>query len=122
MELGEIANVYQPQTISQSECIDDGTYAVYGANGIIGRADKYNHETEQVCLSCRGNCGTINLSLPYSWINGNAMVINCDNINSVIKHFLYYFLSTLDYTSITTGGAQPQITREPLLKLKVMLP
>lgn len=123
VELGNIANVYQPQTIAQSDCVKDGLYPVYGANGIIGYSNNFNHKTEQICLACRGsNCGVLNVSKPFSWINGNAMVINCDDNKNIVKEFLYYYLTTLDYDDITTGGAQPQITREPLLKLKVMLP
>ena len=59
--LRNIADIYQPQTIPTSELSDDYKYVVYGANGIIGRYDKYNHETSQICIACRGNsCGVIN--------------------------------------------------------------
>ena len=33
--LSEIAQIYQPQTISSTELTEDG-FLVYGANGIIG--------------------------------------------------------------------------------------
>ena len=76
-KLGEVCEIYQPQTISTEMLVPDGEYLVYGANGIIGRYDKYNHIESEVLLTCRGaTCGSINVSVPYSWINGNAMVIH----------------------------------------------
>ena len=58
--LSEIAQIYQPQTISSTELTEDG-FLVYGANGIIGKYKDYNHETEQICITCRGNtCGMVN--------------------------------------------------------------
>ena len=78
VHLGEIARIYQPQTISSTELTEDG-FLVYGANGIIGKYKEYNHKTEQICITCRGNtCGMVNYSKPMSWITGNAMVINTD--------------------------------------------
>ena len=76
VHLSEIAQIYQPQTISSTELTEDG-FLVYGANGIIGKYKDYNHETEQICITCRGNtCGMVNYTKPMSWITGNAMVIN----------------------------------------------
>ena len=47
VHLSEIAQIYQPQTISSIELTEDG-FLVYGANGIIGKYKDYNHETEQI--------------------------------------------------------------------------
>lgn len=77
--LQDIADIYQPQTIASTDLTEDG-YLVYGANGIIGKYHSFNHEKEQICITCRGNtCGTVNFTEPKSWITGNAMVINTDN-------------------------------------------
>ena len=95
VRLGEIAEIYQPQTISQTELTDEG-FDVYGANGIIGKYYQYNHELEQIAVTCRGNtCGTVNFTKPKSWITGNAMVINLDNstkavlisLNGIVLYF-----------------------------------
>ena len=42
--LGEICEIYQPKTISKKEMLPNGKYPVFGANGIIGTYDQYNHE------------------------------------------------------------------------------
>ena len=123
VHLGEIAQIYQPQTISSTELTEDG-FLVYGANGIIGKYKQYNHKTEQICITCRGNtCGMVNYTKPMSWITGNAMVINTDeHQNKVCKRYLYHYLSAYNFSSIISGSGQPQIVRTPLEQLKVPLP
>ena len=123
VHLGEIARIYQPQTISSTELTEDG-FLVYGANGIIGKYKQYNHKTEQICITCRGNtCGMVNYTKPMSWITGNAMVINTDeHQNKVCKRYLYHYLSAYNFNSIISGSGQPQIVRTPLEQLKVTLP
>ena len=123
VHLGEIARIYQPQTISSTELTEDG-YLVYGANGIIGKYKEYNHKTEQICITCRGNtCGMVNYTKPMSWITGNAMVINTDeHQNKVCKRYLYHYLSAYNFNSIISGSGQPQIVRTPLEKLEITLP
>ena len=121
--LSEIAKIYQPQTISLSEFTEEG-YLVYGANGIIGKYREYNHRTEQICITCRGNtCGMVNYTKPKSWITGNAMIVNTDDYqDKICKRYLYHYLSTYNFNSIISGSGQPQIVRSPLGKLKVKLP
>ena len=120
-KLGEITtDIYQPQTIPQSQFSADG-YPVYGANGIIGYYEFYNHDTDQILVTCRGSsCGTINYSVGKCWITGNAMVINLDRVLCHYdKRFVYYMLLGMDLSKLVTGSGQPQIVRSPLLNLEV---
>ena len=121
--LGNTCDMYQPKTISTKELIDDGKYLVYGANGVIGRYDKYNHEKAQLLITCRGaTCGAVNISEPFSWINGNAMVINPKDENLDLKYLAYIFQSEVNFNKVITGSAQPQITRQSLLPVIFPLP
>lgn len=118
--IGDIANLYQPETISSSQLQSCG-YPVYGANGIIGFYKHYNHVEPQVMVTCRGStCGTVNMSVPYSWITGNAMVV--DVHSKINKKFVYYLLDYQDLTICITGSGQPQIVRTPLSNFKVIIP
>ncbi|MCJ1838495.1 restriction endonuclease subunit S [Klebsiella quasipneumoniae subsp. similipneumoniae] len=108
--LSDVADVYQPKTISQSMMSDSG-YPVYGANGVIGFYQEFNHETEQIAVTCRGStCGILNWTQAKSWITGNAMVINTDNYSYVSKKFLFYTLNGSDLKYLISGSGQPQIT------------
>jgi len=120
--LGDLCEIYQPQTISGKDLSPLGRYVVYGANGPIGRYDRYNHELSEVTVTCRGaTCGTVNLTPPRVWITGNAMVVRPDP-HLLSKAMLRYLLDVLDYTEVITGAAQPQITRATLAPSLIRVP
>ena len=121
-KLGEVCEIYQPKTISSDMLVRDGKYLVYGANGVIGRYNLYNHEQSEVLMTCRGaTCGTINISQPYSWINGNAMVIHPKG-EDISQTFLKHLLRGIDLSIVITGAAQPQITRQSLKPIIIPVP
>ena len=120
--LGEIADLYQPATLSEKELNKNGQFLVYGANGIIGKYNKFNHENPVVAVACRGNsCGAINITQPKSWITGNAMVVNPKNKNMCID-FIKNILLVNNLDKVVSGSAQPQITRTNFALLKVITP
>lgn len=122
MKLGDIAILYQPTTISQNNFSIYG-YDVYGANGIIGKYHQYNHKTDQVMITCRGNsCGAINYSVGYCWITGNAMVLNMDKNKWINKRFIYYLLVITNLSDLITGSGQPQIVRNSLQEYTINIP
>ncbi len=120
--LGEIANLYQPTTISANLFTEDG-YPVYGANGVVGQFHSFNHDSWQVTVTCRGStCGTVNRTVEKCWITGNAMVVNADHSRDVDKAFLYFLLLGSDLTRCITGTGQPQIVRAPLSAIRLAIP
>ena len=120
--LGDVCDIYQPQTISTKDLVENGQYDVFGANGIIGKYSSYNHEEPEVLLTCRGaTCGTINVSNPKSWINGNAMVIHPIS-DELLKSYLHIAMMAVDYSGVITGAAQPQITRISLSPVVISIP
>lgn len=121
--LGNVCNLYQPKTISGKDLVPDGKYFVWGANGVIGKYNHYNHEDEEVLISCRGEkCGVINYSGKFSWITGNSMVAKPKAPERLNKRFLFFLLSGTDLSSVINGTAQPQITRKSISTFKIPLP
>ncbi|MDQ1325612.1 MAG: hypothetical protein QG564_736, partial [Campylobacterota bacterium] len=115
--------LYQPKTITSKEIQDNGTYKVYGANGVIGYFEEYNHEENEVVITCRGaTCGTINMTEAKSWITGNAMVSHPIDNTKLLKIYLFEMLKYIDLSIVITGTAQPQITRENISPIKIPLP
>lgn len=120
--LNDICHLYQPKTIAEKDLIQNGKYFVYGANGIIGRYDKYNHEESEIVITCRGaSCGNILRTIPQVWITGNAMVASPKN-KKIHKQFIKNTLEVIGIKNTITGSAQPQITRENLKGLYVAVP
>jgi type I restriction enzyme S subunit len=121
--LGDICEMYQPKTISGKDMVEDGAYPVYGANGVIGRYNQFNHEEPQLLITCRGaTCGSVNISAPRSWVTGNAMVVRPKNESLEMRYLEYLFLGGIDISKAITGAAQPQITRTNLEPLEISYP
>jgi len=123
VRLGEVCNLYQPKTITVQEMKrNPGPYPVFGANGIIGNYYQFNHEESEVLVTCRGaTCGTFNMSSPWSWITGNAMVVT-PVIEGLRKDYLYWVIKSTDLREAIGGSAQPQITRLTLSPMIIPLP
>lgn len=120
VKLTDICNPKQWKTLSMNELKEDGKYFVYGANGIIGYYDQYNHEKETVLITCRGaTCGNVHISKEKSYINGNAMSLDKLKEEICLRKYLYYFLKQYDMKKIISGSAQPQITVQNLSKINI---
>lgn len=122
MSLRDVCHVYQPETISKKSLPKNGTYPVYGANGKIGLNDKFNHELPQLLLGCRGTVGSIHISEPYSWINGNAMVVEPFEDLIIRDYLMYALMGGINIKGAVSGTAQPQITRESLSPVQIPIP
>ncbi|GAA9995485.1 hypothetical protein VN1051_03790 [Helicobacter pylori] len=117
----KIVSTYQPKTISKTLLNDSYSYSVYGGGGIIGRFTEYNHEQSEFIISCRGQCGISYLTLPKSWITGNAMVIRPTK-SYTSKTYLYHTIKKYKLTNYITGSVQPQITRQNLSTMSILIP
>ena len=121
VRLGEMASIKQGKVLSTKNFTDYG-YPVFGANGQIGWYSQYTHEEPEVLVTCRGaTCGTVNMSLPKSFITNNAMIVKPKNDN-LLKNFLYFALTSADLKRIITGSGQPQITKSALSTVSIPLP
>ncbi len=117
----KIVSTYQPKTISKTLLNDSYSYSVYGGGGIIGRFTEYNHEQSEFIISCHGQCGISYLTLPKSWITGNAMVIRPTK-SYTSKTYLYHTIKKYKLTNYITGSVQPQITRQNLSTMPILIP
>jgi len=122
VRLGEICSPKQHPTISTADLTADG-YPAFGANGQIGFYKSFTHDRTTIAITCRGaTCGTVNIVPAYSYISGNAMALDNLNTDGVDLKFLVYSLRVRGLADVISGTAQPQITRAPLLEVKVPLP
>ena len=120
--LGDFCEMYQPKTLGLNDLLADGKYKVYGANGIIGYYSSYNHENSEIAMACRGNsCGAINRTYPKSWITGNAMVIKIRD-SHVHNEYIKQTLKYANVKGAISGSGQPQLTRENLSSIRLILP
>jgi type I restriction enzyme S subunit len=120
--LGAVCELYQPVTLSSSQLSMTGEHLVYGANGVIGSHNEYNHEESEIAVTCRGaTCGEMTTTKPKSWITGNAMVVK-PRTKKLRKDFIFQYFKNHGLKSIISGSAQPQITRTGFAPLVIFFP
>ena len=99
----------------------DGEYPVYGANGIIGRTDKYLVEHPTITVGRVGSCGEINSTARSAWISDNAMWVSSIS-EAVDFSFMYYGLKSLDLSSGAKIAAMPSISQENVYRESLPVP
>ena len=120
--LGTVCELYQPVTLSSSQLSMTGEHLVYGANGVIGTHNEYNHEESEITVTCRGaTCGEMTTTSSKSWITGNAMVVK-PRSNKLRKDFIFQYFKNHGLKTVISGSAQPQITRAGLAPLVIFFP
>ena len=108
-------------TLQESDVCEQGTYPVYGANGIVGYLDNYNTEGEVVYIIKDGSgVGTV------SYVKGKCSATGTLNILQAKEgyslQYLYYLLKVFNFEPYKTGMAIPHIYFKDYGKAKVYCP
>ena len=112
-------------TLSSALIQQYGKYPVYGANGIMGYYNKANCSEYVGLITSRGN-GSGDVSRTkhkFSFVTNNSFIVTSKKDYSYCKHpYIYWLLLHLDFKSICTGSAQPQLTNASIHILTIDLP
>jgi type I restriction enzyme S subunit len=120
--LGDISLITYGKGLPTKNLLPSG-YPVFGANSVIGFYDNYLYEDSQLLISCRGaGSGTINFSPPKCFITNNSLIIGFPTEADVLRKTFYYFLQSVNKDGLITGSAQPQVTINNAVELKLNLP
>lgn len=120
--LGEVASITYGKGLPTKNLLPTG-YPVFGANSVIGFYHDFLYEAPQLLISCRGaGSGTINFSPPKCFVTNNSLIINFPTQAEVLRKTFYYFLQTVKKNGLVTGSAQPQVTINNAIELKLNLP
>ena len=98
----------------------EGTFPVYGGNGILGYVNDYNL-IEGIAIGRVGvYCGSVYYSRKECWISDNAIqAINRDNSDLIYD---YYLLKFLRLNERRIGTSQPLLTQEILNRIVINCP
>ena len=108
-------------TLQESDVCGNGTFPVYGANGIVGYLDNYNTENESIYIIKDGSgVGTV------SYVTGKCSATGTLNILQAKEgyplQYLYYMLKVFNFEPYKTGMAIPHIYFKDYGKAKVFCP
>ena len=108
-------------TLQESEVCEQGTYPVYGANGIVGYLDNYNTESEAVYIIKDGSgVGTVSYVKGQCSATGTLNTLQAKDGYSL--QYLYYLLKVFNFEPYKTGMAIPHIYFKDYGKAKVFCP
>lgn len=98
----------------------EGTFPVYGGNGILGYVNDYNLSKGIAIGRVGVYCGSVYYSRKECWISDNAIqAINRDNSDLIYD---YYLLKSLRLNERRIGTSQPLLTQEILNRIVINCP
>lgn len=102
-----------------SEKIDvEGTYPIYGGNGIMGFTEDFNSNNADIIIGRVGaKCGNVRLVYGKKWISDNALLASVNQENDL--EFITLLLESMNLNSLSNQSAQPLITGS-LIKDKIV--
>ena len=105
-------------TLQESDVCKNGTYPVYGANGIVGYLDNYNTEKEAVYIIKDGSgVGTVSYVTGKCSATGTLNTLQAKEGYSL--QYLYYMLKVFNFEPYKTGMAIPHIYFKDYGKAKI---
>lgn len=107
--------------ITADKISDIGIYPVYGGNGLRGYAESYTHDGDYLLIGRQGAlCGNIQKVKGKNYISEHAIAVQTNEKNSL--DFLAYKLDYKNLNRLSESSAQPGLSVEKLLRLKIDTP
>lgn len=121
-KLGEICEEFQSgKNIKAKDIKENGTYPVYGGNGLRGYSDTYNHDGIYALIGRQGAlCGNMNISYGKAYFTEHAIAVRANKSSETT--FLFYLLGKMNLGQYSGQSAQPGLAVNKLLELSAFVP
>ena len=108
-------------TLQESDVCENGTYPVYGANGIVGYLDDYSTEDEAVHIIKDGSgVGTVSYAIGRCSATGTLNTLQAKD--GYLHLYLYFMLKVFNFEPYKTGMAIPHLYFKDYGKAKIFCP
>lgn len=114
--LGELSDIIDFSNGKSIKPKGEGKYPAFGANGIIGGSQEFNHENGIIIGRVGAYCGAIERCENKFWASDNTIVAY-PKYNDFCKIYTYYLLKALNLNKYAGGSAQPLLTQTTLKKV-----
>lgn len=115
VQLEHLFSMQAGKFIKASNILDDGLYPCYGANGIRGYVDTFNHEGTCNLIGRVGSCGSVHIATGKIYVTDNAVIATqCALVDADCA---YYFLTSLNLKQHATATAQPLLNKGTIAKV-----
>jgi type I restriction enzyme S subunit len=107
--------------ITSEQINESGEYPVYGGNGLRGYTNSFTHDGEYLLIGRQGAlCGNIQRVSNKVYISEHAIAVQPNNENDI--DFLAYKLEHKNLNRHSESSAQPGLSVEKLVRLKIEVP
>lgn len=119
--LGNLIDIGSGKGLQRSDFVENGLYSVLGANGDIGKTNKYLvDESNRVIYTGRvGTLGNVfKLENKKAWLSDNTLVIKPKEY----YNFVYFVLKLSRLQDYNVGSTQPLIRQSDIKEIELVLP
>ena len=121
MSLKWLASLQSGEAITSESIRPDGSYPVFGGNGLRGYSDAYTHEGAFVLIGRQGAlCGNINFAEGKFWASEHAVVVSPREPVNV--RWLGELLRVMNLNQHSVAAAQPGLAVERIVDLQIPVP
>lgn len=120
LKFSEVLEIKNGKNQKKVEKID-GKYPIYGSGGIIGWADDYLCEKNNVIIGRKGNINKpLFVDKPFWNVDTAFGLISKEDILN--SKYLYYFCLNYNFEKLNTTVTIPSLTKNNLLNIKINVP
>ncbi len=117
--LGEIISFEYGKGLTKEERNNNGSYPVFGSNGIVGYHDKFLVKEPSIIVGRKGSTGALNISIEPSWpTDVSYYIVPPKNLDI---YFIFTLLKTLELEELGKG-IKPGLNRNEAYNLVIALP
>jgi len=127
--LGQIPEGWEVKVFSESfdfwngkKCTKSelGEFDLYGANGIVGKAEAWKYENAVIIGRVGAYCGAVEYCFNRFWGSDNTIIAKCKTDTNI--SYLFLLLEHFNLNKYAGGSAQPLLTQTTLKQLKYIAP
>ena len=119
--LGDLIDIGSGKGLQRSEFVENGLYSILGANGEIGKTNKYLvSESDRVIYTGRvGTLGNVfRIENKKAWLSDNTLVVRPKDY----YYFVYFVLKCARLQDFNVGITQPLIRQSDIKEIEISLP
>lgn len=114
----ELIDIKTGKGLKREEFNPNGNYSIIGANGELGRTDKYLFEDKYLLTGRVGTLGSVKISFGKKWYSDNVLLMK----PTKFFYYTYQILLRFDMQSLNRGSTQPLITQTDLKNHIALIP
>ena len=122
LKLSEIVTIHNGQGLPARSRDETGGYDVYAAGGLVGRHSEQLTDKPFVIIGRKGSAGKPTFAPRGGWVIDTAYYAQPNSEAQLDCKFLFYAISSLDFTDDIISTAIPGINRTSIYRYSIPLP